>query len=131
LPFGRSYKRVRATTNPTELAKEFRAKFTTKYGEKGPKFYEASYSQSLERAKQNLQYFLVYLHSEGNDDTDVFCKQTLIADTFVQFIAEKNILIWGGNVRESEAFKGRDMMTLACSSSPLTIIFSRFHSGSN
>jgi FAS-associated factor 2 len=60
----------------------------------------------LEHAKENLQYFLVILQSDTHDDTELFCRQTLTADSFLQYLSDKNILVWGGNVKESEAYKG-------------------------
>lgn len=49
---------------------------------------------------------LVILQSDDHDHTEEFNKTTLTSPRFIEFIKEKNILVWGGNVRESEAHKG-------------------------
>ncbi|KAI8997387.1 UBX domain-containing protein [Pilobolus umbonatus] len=48
---------------------------------------------------------LVYLHSRDHDDTDEFCRHTLSTARVGNFIKDKNILLWGGDVREGEAHK--------------------------
>ncbi|KAJ3298243.1 hypothetical protein HK104_010951 [Borealophlyctis nickersoniae] len=64
-----------------------------------------TYSQALERAKSELRYMLVVLHSSEHDDTEAFCRQTLTAERFLTFLTDKNILVWAGDVREPEAFR--------------------------
>lgn len=34
-------------------------------------------------------------------------RDTLTAELLIDYIKEKNILVWGGNVHESEAHKGK------------------------
>jgi hypothetical protein len=34
-------------------------------------------------------------------------RDTLTADLLIDYIKERNILVWAGNVRESEAHKGK------------------------
>ncbi|KAJ3301647.1 hypothetical protein HDV03_000526 [Kappamyces sp. JEL0829] len=66
--------------------------------------------QALERAKQNLQYLLVVLQSDLHDETRSMAQGTLTNDSFLSYLTEKNILVWGGNIRESEAFKVAAML---------------------
>jgi FAS-associated factor 2 len=99
-------KRIRYQT----ISKPFHEKFKELYGEKGPVFLQGSYSQALEKAKQDLLFLLVILHSEDHDDTHQFCIETLVSEPFVNYINEKNILVWGGNVKESEAYKVSTML---------------------
>jgi FAS-associated factor 2 len=80
-------------------------KFKQTYGEKGPPFFEGSYSQALNMAKQELKYLIVVLHSEDHDDTHQFCVETLTNEQFVNYISDQNMLIWGGDVKQSEAYK--------------------------
>jgi FAS-associated factor 2 len=96
--------------SPDQLAREFQQQFREQYGEKGPQFFEGSYSQALETAKKELQYLLVLLHSEDHDDTHQFCVETLSSEAFVQYIHEKNIIIWGGNIKFSEPYKVSTML---------------------
>ncbi|RCH82587.1 hypothetical protein CU097_000781, partial [Rhizopus azygosporus] len=57
------------------------------------------YSQALEKARKELRFMLVVLQSDDHDDTELFCRQ------LIDYVKEKNILVWGGNVRETEAHK--------------------------
>lgn len=52
---------------------------------------------------------LVILQSDDHDHTEEFNKNTLTSNRVIEFIKEKNILVWGGNVRESEAHKGKNI----------------------
>ena len=49
--------------------REFSKDFEAKYGSVHPPFEMASYSQTLEKAKKDLKFMLVYLHSEAHQDT--------------------------------------------------------------
>ena len=33
--------------------------------------------------------------------------ETLSSEELVEYMRQKNVLLWGGNVRESEAFQGK------------------------
>ncbi|KAJ3334462.1 hypothetical protein HDU91_002717, partial [Kappamyces sp. JEL0680] len=106
LPFLRTHRRLAGSRlTPIDAAREFQKEFTATYGDKTPKFFEGAYSLALERAKQNLQYLLVVLQSDLHDETRSMAQGTLTNDSFLNYLTEKNILVWGGNIRESEAFK--------------------------
>jgi hypothetical protein len=62
--------------------------------------------EALELAKRELRFLVVYLHSEQHDDTDEFCKNMLCASEFRRVLADHRVLVWGGNIKEEEAFKG-------------------------
>lgn len=34
-------------------------------------------------------------------------RQTLTSNELIDYLHQKNVLVWGGNVRESEAFQGK------------------------
>lgn len=88
------------------MAFEFIELFETKYGQEHVEFFKGGYSQALEKARKDLRFMLVILQSDDHDNTDEFNKNTLTSTRFIEFIKQKNILVWGGNVRESEAHKG-------------------------
>ncbi|ORZ14517.1 hypothetical protein BCR42DRAFT_329118 [Absidia repens] len=46
---------------------------------------------------------LVVLSSDEHDDTEQFCRQTLTNEDLIEFIQSKNMLVWAGNVGQSEA----------------------------
>ncbi|ODV84981.1 hypothetical protein CANARDRAFT_28713 [[Candida] arabinofermentans NRRL YB-2248] len=70
-----------------------------------PDFLECAYSQALYFAKKEYRWLLVYIHSDQNEDTPSFVNDILINKTFLQFIKEKEILIWGGDITDSESFQ--------------------------
>ena len=37
----------------------------------------------------------------------IFHRETLSSEELVEYMRQKNVLVWGGNVRESEAFQGK------------------------
>lgn len=92
--------------DPRVLAFEFIEKFEEKYGKNHVEFFKGGYSQALEKARRELRFMLVILQSDDHDDTAAFNKDTLTSDRLKEFIKEKNILVWAGNVHESEAHKG-------------------------
>lgn len=89
------------------MAYEFNEAFEEKYGRHHVEFFIGGYSQALEKARKDLLFMLVILLSEDHDDTPAFCRDTLTSTRVIDFLKEKNVLVWGGNVRESEAHKGK------------------------
>ncbi|ESX00104.1 hypothetical protein KL918_004888 [Ogataea parapolymorpha] len=70
-----------------------------------PDFLECSYSHALHFAKKDARWLLLYIHSENHQDTKNFIQDVLISPEFLQFIREKQILIWGGDIKDSEAYQ--------------------------
>lgn len=61
-------------SDPLEDIMEFISVYEEKYGRDHPVFYQGTYSQVLNDAKQELRFLLVYLHNEDNVDTGRFCR---------------------------------------------------------
>ncbi|KAJ1339678.1 hypothetical protein BSLG_005711 [Batrachochytrium salamandrivorans] len=76
----------------------FKEDFESQYGSKHPPFL-------LELTPSEIRYALVILQSDEHDDTDKFSRETISSDTFISFVSEKNLLVWGGNIHDAEAFK--------------------------
>ncbi|CDH57473.1 ubx domain protein [Lichtheimia corymbifera JMRC:FSU:9682] len=91
--------------DPRTVAARFLREFELKYGETHIDFFQGGYSQALEIARRDLRFLLVVLQSDEHDDTDAFCRQTLTSNELIDYLQQKNVLVWGGNVRESEAFQ--------------------------
>ncbi|KAI9489078.1 hypothetical protein BDB00DRAFT_845121 [Zychaea mexicana] len=91
--------------DPRTVAARFLREFEIKYGETHAEFYQGGYSQALENARRDLRFLLVVLQSDEHDDTEQFCRETMTSEELVNYLREKNVLVWGGNVRESEAFQ--------------------------
>ncbi|CAG2064495.1 unnamed protein product, partial [Timema podura] len=64
----------RFVTDPVRDVIEFIQTFEAKYGTEHPVFYQGTYSQALNDAKQELRFLLVYLHCEDHQDTERFCR---------------------------------------------------------
>ncbi|CEP19525.1 hypothetical protein [Parasitella parasitica] len=91
--------------DPRVLAVEFVETFERNYGPRHIEFFRGGYSQALEKARKDLRFMLVLLHSDDHDDTEAFCRDTLTAERLINFIRDKKIIVWAGNVRETEAHK--------------------------
>jgi FAS-associated factor 2 len=87
------------------LAYEFKQTFESKHGKRHVEFFQGGYSQALEKARKELKFLLVILQSDDHDDTDLFCKETLTSRHMIDYLKEKSILVWGGNVKEAESHK--------------------------
>ncbi|TPX77378.1 hypothetical protein CcCBS67573_g01367 [Chytriomyces confervae] len=85
-------------------AARFLLDYEAKYGEEHPAFFQGTYSQALEVCKRELRCLLVILHSDEHDDTESFCRDTLASPSLHQFLREKRLVVWGGDIRESEGF---------------------------
>lgn len=79
--------------------------FESTYGTTHPEFFDGGYTQALTVAKRDLLYLLVFLSSEEHDDNDKFCRGTLTNPELIEFLNQHKVLVWGGNVRNTEAFQ--------------------------
>lgn len=93
--------------DPRVLAVEFIEIFESKYGQQHIEFFKGGYSQALEKARKDLRFLLVILQSDDHDDTELFNRETLTSQRLIDFIQDKNMLVWAGNVRETEPHKGK------------------------
>ena len=87
-------------------ADRFLRDFEHTYGTTHPTFFEGGgYTQAITHAKKNLHYALVILCSQEHDDNDSFCKDTLTDDELLEFLRQHKVVVWGGNVRYTEAYQ--------------------------
>jgi len=80
------------------------------YGTTHPNFYAGGYSAALNKAKNDLKFLVVYLHSDEHDATEKFCKETLSDSDLLSYLRTNEFLVWGGNVKETEGFQGKNRM---------------------
>lgn len=80
----------------------FRESFNEEFGFQHPEFFSGTYAQVLEKAKKDLQFLLVYLHSQNHPDTNRFCRTTLASTQLMNFVIEHNLLVWGCSVESGE-----------------------------
>lgn len=96
--------------------------FEEEYGSNTLPFYEGGYAQALDLAKKDLKFLLVVLISTEHDDTSSFIRDTLISPDVQTFVNEpsNNIILWIGDVRDSEAYQVSTALT--CSKFPFSAL---------
>lgn len=97
----------RTPLRPRDSAARFIREFEEEYGSNELPFVEDGYAQALDTAKRDLKFLLVSLASPEHDDTSSYMRETLLNPEVVAFLKnpENNILLWAGNVQDSEAFQ--------------------------
>ncbi|KAI8972697.1 thioredoxin-like protein [Pilobolus umbonatus] len=108
--------------DPFSDADRFLRDFESTYGNTHPHFFEGGYTQALKAAKTQLKYLIVILQSDEHDDTDHFCRHTLTSPELLEFLHNNEVIIWGGNVRNTEAFQVSN--TLQATTYPFLAIIS-------
>lgn len=63
----------RIVTDPLGDVMNFINNYSARYSPH-PVFYQGTYSQALNDAKQELKFLLVYLHSDSSSETPNFCR---------------------------------------------------------
>lgn len=101
-------------------------KFIREYYERYPEhpvFYQGTYAQALNDAKQELRFLLVYLHKDPtqNPDVESFCRDTLSSRSIIDYI-NTNTLLWGCDVSTPEGY--RVMQTITVRTYPLMVMIS-------
>ncbi|KAL0958889.1 hypothetical protein HGRIS_014208 [Hohenbuehelia grisea] len=69
-----------------------------------PDFYLGTYEEALRVAQAEARIACAILVSEEHDDVAEFKRSTLTDPTFVKKLHDNNILVWGGDVRDQEAW---------------------------
>jgi len=78
--------------------------YDARYGPVHPVFYQGTYAQALNAAKQELTFLVVYLHSDNNSDCDRFCRTTL-GDGAVIDLVNARTLFWICGVETAEGYR--------------------------
>ncbi|KAG5440698.1 hypothetical protein PCK2_000286 [Pneumocystis canis] len=117
-------------SNPKNISEQFIQKFEKKHGTTHIPFFEGGYTEALSIAKKDLMFFMVILQSDLHDDTNSFNQTTLTNENLIQFVINKNILVWAGSVHEPEAFQVSN--SLNCTRFPfITISIPHLHSNTS
>ncbi|KAK2612634.1 UBX domain-containing protein 10 [Conoideocrella luteorostrata] len=92
---------------PRDTAARFKREFDEEYGANELPFFEGGLAQAHDLAKKELKFLLVILLSPEHDDTASFIHDTLLSQDVVDYIKDptNNIILWGGNVLDSEAYQ--------------------------
>ncbi|ALC39987.1 Faf [Drosophila busckii] len=112
----------RLVTDPVADVMKFIREYNERYTEH-PVFYQGTYAQALNDAKQELRFLLVYLHKDpsNNPDIDSFCRDTLASRPVIDYI-NAHTLLWGCDVSTPEGY--RVMQSITVRSFPLMVMIS-------
>lgn len=69
-----------------------------------PDFLECAYSHSMLMVKKDVRWLLCYIESSQNSECVDFTHDVLIHPKFLRFVKRRNILMWGGDVADTEAY---------------------------
>ncbi|EEA25451.1 UBX domain-containing protein 10 [Talaromyces marneffei ATCC 18224] len=107
---------------PKDTAARFIREFEEEYGSHSLPFLENGYNMALEKAHQELKFLVVVLLSPEHDDMNGWVKETLLSRQVVEYINDPNnqILLWGGNVQDSEAYQVAN--SLRCTKFPFASV---------
>ena len=108
--------------NPRDTAARFARELEEEYGSHSLQFFEDGYAQAYDLAKKELKFLLVVLVSPEHDDTSTFIRETLLSQEATDYFNDprNNILLWAGNVQDSEAYQVSS--ALNCSKFPFTAL---------
>lgn len=68
----------RLLTDPLGDVLAFVNTFEEKYSPEHPVFYQGTYAQAVNDAKQELRFLLVFLHNDTEPDSEIFCRYEVI-----------------------------------------------------
>ncbi|SNX84380.1 uncharacterized protein MEPE_03089 [Melanopsichium pennsylvanicum] len=69
-----------------------------------PPFFIGSYSDALRSAKEQIKILAIILVSQEHGDVDRFKQNTLTDGDLVELLSRDDFIVWGGDVREREAY---------------------------
>lgn len=106
----------RRPLNPKDTAARFIREFDEEYNPSPTQslpFLENGYNRALELAHRDLKFLLVVLISPEHDDTEAYVKNTLLSSKVTSFVnnPDNDILLWAGDVRDSEAYQVSTSLT--------------------
>ncbi|XP_054082820.1 FAS-associated factor 2 [Zeugodacus cucurbitae] len=103
LSLGRNDERI--VTDPVGDVMSFIRSYNERYPSH-PVFYQGTYAQALNDAKQELRFLLIYLHKDptNNPDVDSLCRTTLSNQSVIDFV-NRNMLFWGCDVSSPEGYR--------------------------
>lgn len=108
--------------NPQDTAARFKREFDEEYGPHSLPFFTNGYAQALDLAKKDLKFLMIIILSPEHDDTASFIRDTLLSPEVTALINDpsNNIVLWAGNVQDSEAYQVST--ALRCTKFPFTAI---------
>ncbi|KAF9527193.1 hypothetical protein CPB83DRAFT_856527 [Crepidotus variabilis] len=75
-----------------------------------PEFQLCTYEDLLKTCQKDMKVACIVLVSEEHDDVGEFKRSTLTDPTFVKTLYDNDILVWGGDVRDREAWSASEKL---------------------
>ncbi|KFY44320.1 hypothetical protein V494_01550 [Pseudogymnoascus sp. VKM F-4513 (FW-928)] len=112
----------RRMLSPQDTAARFKREFDEEYGPNSLPFFANGYAQALDMAKKDLKFLMIIIMSPEHDDTSSFIRDTLLSPEVTAIINDpaNNIVLWAGNVQDSEAYQVST--ALRCTKFPFTAL---------
>ncbi|TKY85776.1 hypothetical protein EX895_005316 [Sporisorium graminicola] len=70
-----------------------------------PPFFVGGYADALRTAKEQIKILAIVLVSREHGDVDRFKQNTLTDSDLVELLSRDDFVVWGGDVREREAYQ--------------------------
>ncbi|WAQ90929.1 hypothetical protein PtA15_13A329 [Puccinia triticina] len=109
-PMPRTDPRTAAERWVRELEEELQARSSYTTAQPGdpaiprlPEFLLLGYDDAVQKAREELKVLMVVLVSEEHDDVYQFKRGTLMDEELLNLLRTKDILVWGGDVKERDA----------------------------
>ncbi|BGP34691.1 UBX domain-containing protein 10 [Rhodotorula toruloides] len=74
-------------------------------GARLPAFVTGGYDQALRIARDEMRLLMVVLTSEENERDERFKKEVLTSEEVNQVLEEENVVVWGGDVSDRDAYQ--------------------------
>ncbi|KAF9890374.1 hypothetical protein FE257_006042 [Aspergillus nanangensis] len=112
----------RRALGPQDTAARFIREFEEEYESNSIGFLENGYNMALEKAHRDMKFLLVVLLAPEHDDTSDWVRDTLLSQEVTEFVndPQNDVLVWGGNVQDSEAYQVSN--SLRCTKFPFAAV---------
>lgn len=70
-----------------------------------PNFFQGGYTEALQLVKDKGKWLIIYLQDDDHEDCGKFILKIILTNEFNNILNNDDIIIWGGNVKKSEAYQ--------------------------
>ncbi|XP_062520864.1 FAS-associated factor 2-like [Corticium candelabrum] len=88
---------------------QFISTFELQYGNSHPEFFRGSYNDALSKARRDIKFMLVYLHSQDHMRTEQFCRNVVCSVGFTEYV-NANMIFWACDVNTREGYRVSQVM---------------------
>lgn len=116
----RSVHKIDAKTTASRIIRAFEEN----YGNGGPSFFEGGFTEAFDLAKSKFNFLVVIVQSDEHDLTGPFNRQVLTDPRVVELLNREDVIVWFGNVQNSEGLQVAD--SLGCTQFPFAQLIAPF-----